>query len=204
MIFNFTKNYKFTTRLQLNNEIVEVVPEQKLLGTIIQDDLRWDSNTSNLVKRANARMRLLHKLSEYKAPREDLKTIYIAYIRSILEQSAVVWHASLTLQNMEDLERVQKSALKIILKNKYIHYNQACELLSLDTLKERRQKLYLSFAQKSVKNGSMIFEKNQKLHNMQTRKMEHFKVTQCNTERLKNSAVPHMQILLNQNIINTT
>ena len=107
-------------------------------------------------------MRLLHKLSEYKAPTEDLKTIYIAYIRSILEQSAVVWHASLTLQNIEDLERVQKSALKIILKNKYNDYNQACELLNLDTLTERRQKLCLNFAQKSAKNGSMIFEEKTK------------------------------------------
>ena len=83
-------------------------------------------------------------------------------------------------------------------------YNPACELLSLDTLKERRQKLCLDFAQQSVKNGSMIFEKNQKLHTMQTRNMEHFKITHCNTERLKKSAVPHMQILLNQNISDTS
>ena len=40
MIFNFTQNYKFTTRLELNGEQVEVVPEQKLLGTIIQNDLK--------------------------------------------------------------------------------------------------------------------------------------------------------------------
>ena len=56
MIFNFTQNYKFTTRLRLNDKIVEVVPEQRLLRTIIQNDLKWESNTSNLVKRANARM----------------------------------------------------------------------------------------------------------------------------------------------------
>ena len=54
-------------------------------------------------------MRLLHKMSEFGAPTEDLKGIYIAYIRSILEQSAVVWHASLTVQNIEDLERIPKS-----------------------------------------------------------------------------------------------
>ena len=43
---------------------------------------------------------------------------------------------------------------------------------------------------KNAKNGSMIFEKNQKLHNMQTRNMEHFKVTHCNTERLKKISSP--------------
>ena len=94
--------------------LVEVVPEIKLLGTIICNDLTWDSNTANIVKRAHARMILLRKLSEFGAPREHLKTIYILYIRSVLEQSAVVWHSSLTQQNTEDLNRVQKSACKIM------------------------------------------------------------------------------------------
>ena len=75
-------------------------------------------------------------MTEFGALTDDLKNIYIAYIRSIFEQSAVVWHASLTAQNIEDLERIQKSAFKIILTKKYINYNQACELLSLDSLKE--------------------------------------------------------------------
>ena len=69
------------------------------MGVIIQDNLKWDENTENLVKRANARMMLLQKLSEFGAPREDMKTIYIAYIRSILAQSCVVWHTSLTEKN---------------------------------------------------------------------------------------------------------
>ena len=38
--------------------------------------------------------------------RDDMKTLYIAYVRSHLEQSAVVWHSSLTNQNIHDLERV--------------------------------------------------------------------------------------------------
>jgi hypothetical protein len=163
MIFNFTNTYQFTTRLQLNQKPIEVVPEQKLLGTIIQNDLKWDSNTSNLTKRANARMRLLHKMSEFGAPTDYLKNIYIAYIRSILEQSAVVWHASLTAQNIEDLERIQKSAFKIILKKKYINYNQACELLSLYSLKDRRQQLCLAFAHKSANKSCLYFEKKQQV-----------------------------------------
>ena len=90
LIFNFTQNYQLITRLQLNNVTLEVIPKTKLFGVIIQDNLKWDENTANLVKRANARMVLLRKLSEFGAPREDMKTIYIAYIRSILEQSCVV------------------------------------------------------------------------------------------------------------------
>ena len=72
MIFNFTQKYQFTTQLNLNGN-VKVVPEAKLLGTIIQNELKWDSNTSRLVKRANARMQLLHKLSEFGATWDDMR-----------------------------------------------------------------------------------------------------------------------------------
>ena len=141
MIFNFTDNYQFTTRLSLNKENIEVVTETKLLGTIIQNNLKWDSNTAYIVKRANSRMLLLRKLSEYGAPKDDLKTIYVSYIRSILEQSAVVWHFSLTEENKQDLERVQKTCLKIILKGKYQDYNSSLDILDLEDLNTRREKL---------------------------------------------------------------
>ena len=51
LIFNFTEKYQFTTRLQLNDENVEVINSTKLLGTIVQDDLKWDLNTANIVKK---------------------------------------------------------------------------------------------------------------------------------------------------------
>ena len=90
MLTNFTEKYQFATRLQLKDENVEVINSTKLIGTIIFDDLKWDLNTQNLVKKANARMALLRKVASFGAPLEDLKTIYVLFIRSILEQSATV------------------------------------------------------------------------------------------------------------------
>ena len=115
MIFNFTKDFKFSTRVQIEKEVIEIINETKLLGVLIEDDLGWNSNTLYLVKRANSRMRLLHKLVQFGVPVVDLIQIYTLYIRSILEQSCQVWHSSLTQENRQDLERVQKNALKIIL-----------------------------------------------------------------------------------------
>ena len=84
------------------------------------------------------------------------------YIRSVLEQSAVVWHSSLTQQNTEDLERVQKSAFKIILKNKYESYEKAIVILDLQDLSERIQKLCNDFALKAAINESLDFLLNTK------------------------------------------
>ena len=112
MIFNFTDSYQFTTRLQLNNQPVEVIESTRLLGTIVSNDLKWDLNTKYLVDKANARMQLLRKISEFGAPLEDLKNVYILFVRSILEQSATVWHSSLTQENKEESQTCVLSCLE--------------------------------------------------------------------------------------------
>ena len=57
-------------------EPLEVVDEVKLLGVVIDSDLKWDKNTRYLVKKANKRMRMLHLASKFTKNREHLKQIY--------------------------------------------------------------------------------------------------------------------------------
>ena len=121
------------------DETVEIIKETKLLGVTIDDKLNWDSNTDVLVKKANARMRLLHKVVGFGVPKEDLKTIYILFIRSHLEQSCQVWHSALTLENITDLECVQKNALKVILQEQYESYSQALDMMELESKKSAQQ-----------------------------------------------------------------
>ena len=140
MIFNYTHNYQFTTRLCVNDKPLEVINSTRLLGTIIQDNLLWDLNTAELVRKANARMELLRKVASFGTNYEELTNIYILFVRSLLEQSATVWHSSLTEDNKSDLERVQKTALKVILGERYKSYQQALNLLGLETLNDRHSK----------------------------------------------------------------
>ena len=145
MIFNFTHNHQFTTRVSLDNVNLEVVNETKLLGTHITSDLKWDLNTHNLVKKGNARMMLLRKVSTFGASIDDMKQIYTMFVRSVLETSSSVWHKSLTLENEVDLERIQKSAFRIILGNDYISYENALYVLGMETLKDRREIIFTKF-----------------------------------------------------------
>ena len=144
-------------------------------------------------------MRLLHKLLEFSVPTEDLITIYVLYIRSILEQACQVWHSSLTLENTTDLERIQKTACKIILQDSYSTYAKALELLSLDSLYDRRQNLCLKFARNCTKTSQVkhMFPFNKNEHSLDTRAKEKYLVTMARTGRLKDSAIPYMQRLLN-------
>ena len=61
------------------------------------------------------------------------------YIRSILEQSCQVWHHSLSEENITDLERIKKSALRIILNEKQLNYDEALKEINLQDLHSRRE-----------------------------------------------------------------
>ena len=146
MVFNYTEKYRFSTRLLLNGEKIENLKSTKLLGTIISDDLSWDLNTLNIVTKANARMQLVRKVASFGASEEDIKNINFLLVRSLLEQSATVWHSSITEENNQDLERVQKSAVKLILGEQYIDYKKGLMKLDIESLEQRRENLCLNFA----------------------------------------------------------
>ena len=198
MLINFTKNYQFSTRLQLKNNNLEIVRETKILGMILTDDLKWDANCSYLIKKFYARMQLLLKVASFGTDEKELKLIYTTFCRGLLEQCCEVWSSSLTQDNKNDLERCQMSAMKIICKN-YTSYSDSLRQLDLEDLETRRLKLLSRFQAKSMQHEKMkmFFKINENTHN--TRNKEKYKVIKANTKRFQNSTI--IQI---QNIANTT
>ena len=199
MVFNFKRKQQFSTRLVLNGKTIDTVKEFKLLGTIITDDLKWNKNTKYLVKRAYGRIELLRKMSEFTKSKEDRLHIYKTYIRSVLEQSCVVWNENISKQNERELERVQKVSVRLII-GKYESYTEALKILKIETLKERRQELCNRFAEKCIQNErtTHMFKKNIKNHKMNLRNSEKYKVISARTVRMKKSAVPSMSKHLNK------
>ena len=200
MIFNFSKTKQFATKLKVNNEDLKVVDECKILGTVITNDLKWNRNTLELVKKGFKRMQLLYKAATFTNSRQDLKSLYLTYIRSAIEQSAVVWHSSLTEINRKDLERVQKTAIKVILGSNYTTYKKGLKILNIQSLDERREALCLSFAKKCLKNEKVknMFPLRKTNHCMEIRKMNKFKMIKANTKRYEQSAIPYMRRILNK------
>ena len=145
-------------------------------------------------------MIFLHKSSKFTKNKSDLKMIYIQQIRSKLEQSAVVWHSSLTQKCKDKLERVQKSAFRIILGDQYLNYKNAMKVLNLQSLEERRESLCLKFAKKCliVKKYRSMFPKRHQVQHLKNRGNEKFVIRRTFTERHRKSAIPHMQRLLNR------
>ena len=93
-------------------------------------------------------MSILNKLGQFFLP----VYIYVLYIRSVLEQSSVVWNSSITKGEQLDIEWVQKCALRIILKDDCTSYLESLEMTGLQTLKARQNQLSLTFTMKCTKN----------------------------------------------------
>ena len=199
MIFTRSKE-EFATRLSVERKTIEQVPVAKLLGVWISEDLSWSRNCKEICIKAYSRLSMITKLKYVGVKIEDLIDIYILFIRSVTEYCSVAFHSSLTLEQSNKLETIQKTSLKVILGEMYISYSSALEMCGLESLYDRRQKRCIDNALKSVKNSRTrkMFPLNQIEHGPNIREKEIFKVNFARTEQYRKSAIPHCQRLLNE------
>ena len=172
------------------------------MKTELTNNLKWHENTKHIVKNANRKMAMLHKFSKFTKNISHLLHLYKTQVRGCLEYCSTVWHSGLTDSDSKDIERIQRAAMRVIMGNKYQGYEEALKFIKLDSLKQRREKMALKFAQKSLKQESFskLFPLNTSKHGMQKRGPKKYVVNQSNTERYRRSAVPYLQRLLNKDI----
>ena len=68
MIFNFTLNHQFSTRVHLKGTLLETINQTRLLGTILTSDLKWHANSQYLTQRGYQRMIILRNLYKFDLP----------------------------------------------------------------------------------------------------------------------------------------
>ena len=147
MMFSNSRNYDYMPKLSVQADTyLKVVEEHKLLGIIVQSDLRWHANTQNLCEKGFARLWMLRRLKSVGANEDELLDVYQKQIRSVLEMAVAVWEPGLSQAECKQLERVQKTAFNITLGEEYESYIHALNLLDSEMLSVRRKKLTLTFA----------------------------------------------------------
>jgi hypothetical protein len=89
MLFNTGVKYDFMPKIEIEaGSILEVVEEFKLLGVIIQSNLKWHANTDYMCKKGYARLWMLRRLKGLKglgASTEEMLDVYEKQIRCVLE-----------------------------------------------------------------------------------------------------------------------
>ena len=200
MVVDFGKTHEPLVDLSLGNQTLDKVQSVKILGVLLQENLKWDVHVNGMVTRANKRIYMLRTLKPFRLPIEDLILVYTGYIRPNVEYAVPVWHSGLTKKQTAQIERIQKRALRIILGTQYFSYHHALQITKLQSLHERRRELCLRFA-KSLQCSAefrdwlpppRISRYTNSLRNVQTHR-----AIKCRTERYKDSPIPYLVDLMN-------
>ena len=101
---------------------------------MVKENLSWGENCDLLTKKVNAQMQLLGGVQSFGASLEEMTHLWILFCRSVLKQSCVVWHSSLTQDKFDELERSQKTFSKLVLRDKYTTYEDSLIKLNLESL----------------------------------------------------------------------
>ena len=92
---------------------IETLKSVNILGLNISSDLKWNVHVSELVRKATTRL-YLRQLKKSHVAKRELLLFYITCIRSIPEYGSPLFHRDLPSCLYENLERLQKRAMKII------------------------------------------------------------------------------------------
>ena len=152
----------------------------------------------SIVTKASKRLHILRVLRRGGVEIKDLITIYTALIRSLLEYCCVVWHHALPSYLSQELERIEKRALKIIVPA--FSYSEALQFLNLRTLDERRSELYVKTVEKISRGGPLVKAlpiTSQHMHHYQTRGANKYILSKCRTEKLRRSFFPSASLAFN-------
>ena len=197
--FNKTRKWNFPPEVKFSNsQTIEYVSEVKLVGVILSSDLKWAKNTDYICKKAMRKIWTLRRMKNLGLETEYIFDTYTKEIRSVLELAVPAWHSGLTQKLSEDIERVQKTAFKIILGDYYFDYDVACTILETEPLKSRREKLCLKFAKKDLKSDKTMFNKIDNPNKTQQTRKKVVHEYKYNSNRFKNSSLPYLARLLNK------
>uniref|UniRef100_A0A8C1NZF1 Reverse transcriptase domain-containing protein n=1 Tax=Cyprinus carpio TaxID=7962 RepID=A0A8C1NZF1_CYPCA len=114
MIVDFRRNPPALPPLTTMNSTVTAVESFRFLGTTISQDLKWDIHIDSIVKKAQQSLYFLRQLRKFKLPQELLKQFYSTIIESILCTSVTVWFSSASKSDLRRLQRVVRTAERII------------------------------------------------------------------------------------------
>ena len=95
------------------------------------------------VTKASKRLYPLRVLSRGGVPPADIINVYYALIRSILEHCSELWNYAIPQYLSDELEKVQKRALRIIFPGH--SYDETLQLSNCTRLSDRRKNVYQDF-----------------------------------------------------------
>ena len=166
-----------------------MVSSAKVLGVFISSDLKWSARIDSITIKAAKRLYLLRQLKRAGIAHNDLFKFHRIVIRSVLEYACQVFQCNLPLYISDEIERIQRRALRIIFPG--CNYNEGLTKAGLPTLYERRRTLckdlFNKIAHGSHKLSHLLPTRSQQIYNLRLGRT--FTTPVCKTNRFRDSFV---------------
>ena len=106
---------KWKPTITVEGEMIDFKPTPRLLGVILDRQLSFKPQVQEVTEKATTKLKLLAAISysEWGWPKDSVRMMYYAFMRSKLDYASPAWQPWLSDSNMSKLESVQNRALRL-------------------------------------------------------------------------------------------
>lgn len=121
-----------------SNQKLVSSPFHKHLGVVFSSNGKWTNHVEYLFTKCSKMIGILRKF-KFSVPRQCLNSMYLSFVRPILEYADVVW-SGVTVQQSNKLEQIQHEAARIVTGlTKSVSLERLYKEVGWVSLKERRK-----------------------------------------------------------------
>ena len=199
MKFSRSRKYDFPSEFTIgDSRLLEVKQELKILGVIVQSSLKWNSQCTEMIRRATQCTWVIRRMKSRGVKQPLLVEYWKSEGRVMLEYACPVWHSSLTVAQSRSLDRAQRVAMAAITGRwERSHTAQLLEL-GLERLELRRQRICKRFGERTARDSRHqdMFKINPNNRTRGDKNNEYIEITTRTTIYHK-SALPYLTRQLN-------
>ena len=142
--------------LFMENTPINEVEAHKHLGLFLSNDCSWHQHINYIKDKAWARINIMRRL-KYKLDRKSLESIYISFIRPLLEYGDTIWD-NCTQYEKYELDKIQNEAARIATgATKLVSLTNLYKEIGLESLSKRRNNHKLTLLYKMINHLTPIY-----------------------------------------------
>ena len=96
---------------------------EKDLGVLVNERFRWEDHHSKVLNKAHQMLGFTKRTCHFISDTRKRRTLYVSLVRSNFEHASIIWRPT-TETAVNEFEQLQKKALKWILKEENLHYDE--------------------------------------------------------------------------------
>lgn len=175
-------------KIVINNQTIQPITYTKFLGITVDHHLSWQMQVHTIKTKLNKAYYVISVLRNI-CNIHTIKTVYFAYVQSILSYGIVVWGSS---KELNSIFIIQKKIIRTILNlNRQTHCKPYFKQLNILTV----PCLYILESVCYIHRNIHHFTINNEIHQYSTRNRENIHVDSLRTSK-KHSTVLHKGILM--------